>query len=149
MANKNENNPTASPTATSRIAAIWSRSGLDGQTLLNMVKFALPPTIALCMFQADAVANTFSTVGYLIAVGTILSSVLAPRAAYLEATACNIVFISTTTAVATLAMWTVIQARKHTTAPGTPAGAYNSSAAAVSGVWLFSMIYVINVGSRA
>ena len=50
----------------------WDKLGLDAPTLMMMGKAALPPTIALSMFQADKVAATFSTLGYLVAIISIL-----------------------------------------------------------------------------
>jgi hypothetical protein len=120
----------------------WEKLGLDGQTVMKMIKFALPPTISLCICQSNTVANTYTTVGYLIAIGSILSSGLAPRATYIEATICNVFFVSMTALVSIFAMWTVLKARETTTAP---ASTYSSSASAVSGVWIFFLLYVINV----
>lgn len=123
----------------------WDKLGLDLDTVLKMVKFALPPTISLSLYQSDAVSKVYSTLGYIIAVASVLSGVLQPRALFLQTMIVNVFAISLTVAVATLAMWSAVQARNHTTSPGMPASGYNSSASAVSGVWLFFMIYAINV----
>jgi hypothetical protein len=129
----------------SRFVKAWEKVGLDVPTVTKMAKFALPPTISLCLLQSDTISQTYTTVGYLIAIGSILSPGLAPRATYIEATVCNVLFISITALVAMFAMWTVLKARETTTAPGASSNAYNSSASAVAGIWLFFMLYVINV----
>lgn len=123
----------------------WTDTGIDRPTLFSMVKFALPPTIALSIYQADMIAYTFTTVGYLIAIASILSGALMPRALFIQNIIVNILTISLTTAIAILAMWSVVQARVHTTPPGGSMSAYNSSASAVAAVWLFFLIYIINV----
>lgn len=149
----------------SRFRGAWNWLEIDLHAFLKMVKFALPPTICLSAYQSHSVASTFTTVrvtvgmnrelnvdrikvGYIIAIGGILASTLTPRAAFLQNIIVDAFAISLATAVVLLAMWCAIQARKHTTPPGTPLSEYNSSAAAVVGIWLFFMIYLINV-SRA
>lgn len=129
----------------SKFVLFWNRLGLDRPTVMKMLKFSMPPTFALCIYQSDVVANTYTTVGYLIAIGTILSSGLAPRASYIEATICNVVFLSLTAGVNTFACWTVLRARQTTTAPGSPPSAYTSSASAVAGVWFFFLVWLISV----
>lgn len=124
---------------------IWTKLGLDIPTITTMIKFALPPTISLCIYQSNAISATFSSVGYLIAVGSILSSGLQPRAAYIEATVSNVLFVSFTTLVAMFAMWTVLKARENQIGSNLSLTAYSSSASAVAGVWVFFMIYIINV----
>lgn len=135
-----------------RASRLWEKTisnfNLDLSSFIKMVKFALPPTISLCIFQSTIISNTYTTVGYLIAVGSVLSGVLQPRAVFLQTMMVNVLVISLTTAVATLAMWSAMQARRHTTVPGMGEG-YNSSASGVSGVWLFFMIYAINVRPKS
>ncbi|KIW07754.1 uncharacterized protein PV09_01683 [Verruconis gallopava] len=122
----------------------WEKLGLDVPTVTKMVKFALPPTVALCICQSDTVLHAYGTVSYLVAVGAVLSSGMAPRAAYIEALISNVVFLGIAALVAIFAMWTVIKARETTSPPGSAPTAYNSSASAVAGVWLFFLLYVIN-----
>jgi hypothetical protein len=129
----------------SKLKVAWEKTGLDTTSLANMVKFALPPTISLCIYQSDTIAGVFGATGYLVAIGSILSSVLAPRAVYIESTVANILFVSLTTIVSIFATWTVLKARETTSTPGGVFEAYNSSASAVSAIWLFFMVYVINV----
>ena len=140
-----EDTVPAQPKSILRWKTTWARIGLDTTSLANMVKFSLPPTISLCIYQSDAISSVFGATGYLIAVGAILSAVLTPRAVYIESTVSNILFVSLTTLVSMFAMWTVLKARETTTALSDAPEAYNSSASAVSAVWLFFMVYVINV----
>ncbi|KAF2808978.1 uncharacterized protein BDZ99DRAFT_418542, partial [Mytilinidion resinicola] len=139
-----QDEPKRSQNSFSKLRNAWKWLDIDLHTFLQMVKFALPPTIGLCIFQSDSISSTFTTVGYLVAVGGVLASTLTPRAAFLQNIIVDVFAISVATAVALLAMWSAIQARKHTTAPGSPLSDYNSSAAAVVGVWLFATVYFIN-----
>lgn len=123
----------------------WKKLALDKPTAMKMIKFALPPTLALCIYQSDLISRTYSTVGYLIAIGAILSSGLAPRAAYIEATVCNVLFLSISAGTNVFACWTILKARQTTRSPGSAPNAYNSSASAVAGVWFFFLLYVISV----
>jgi hypothetical protein len=145
MAENGEDMSPAHSKRQSKLTKMWTEAGLDKTCLAGMVKFALPPTISLCLYQSDTVARVFGSTGYLVAIGSILSAVLAPRAVYIESTVANILLISLTTIITIFASWTVLKARETTTTTGTTVEAYNSSASAVSAIWLFSMIYVINV----
>src|ERR1700710_2024676 len=90
MSENGEDMTPAQEKRKSKLKAVWEKTGLDTTSLANMVKFALPPTISLCIYQSDAIAGAFGATGYLVAVGSILSSVLAPRAVYIESTVANI-----------------------------------------------------------
>lgn len=121
---------------------------------------ALAPTIALSAYQATDFADTFTTLGYLVGIISILSFAIMPRGKFVQTMLMNLFALCLATAVALLALWTCVQARIHTTAvdgpgkggagtSGTPAtgastAGYNSSAAAVAGIWLFFQIYVVN-----
>lgn len=122
----------------------WAKLGLDIGTLLMMGKAALPPTIALAMYQADAVAQTYATLGYLVAIVSILGFCIMPRAKFVQTMAMNILGTCIGSAIALLMVWSGVKAREHTTVPGAPAARYNSSQSAVLGVWLFFQIYAIN-----
>lgn len=56
----------------SKLKQIWTKTGLDVGTIMMMVKGGLPPTIAIAMYQSPAVAAQYSTLGYLIAITSIL-----------------------------------------------------------------------------
>jgi len=135
---------TSKPKKPNFIKKIWAKLGLDIGTFLMMIKAALPPTIALAMLQADAVAQRFATLGYLVAIISILGFCIMPRAKFVQTMTLNVIGTCLGSAIALLMLWTGIKAREHTTVPGAPPKRYNSSQSAVLGVWLFFQIYAIN-----
>jgi hypothetical protein len=66
-----------------------------------------------------------------------------PRAKYIQTLILNTIGICLGSAVALLGIWSGVQARVHTTQPGSTA-TYNSSQAAVCAIWLFANIYLVN-----
>ena len=67
-----------------------------------------------------------------------------PRAKFIQTMFTNILAICLGSALALLGIYSATQARKHTTPPGQSLVGYNSSAAAVCGIWLAFQIYIIN-----
>ncbi|OCK80397.1 MFS transporter [Lepidopterella palustris CBS 459.81] len=128
----------------SKIKQLWTKLGLDIPTVLLMMKAAIPPTISLAIYQADSVAKTYSTLGYLVAIVSILGFCIMPRAKFIQTMALNVISTCVGTAVALLMIWSSIQARKHTTPAGRPMAGYNSSQSAVCAIWLFFQIYLVN-----
>jgi hypothetical protein len=128
----------------SKLKATWDKLGLDAGTLMMMGKAALPPTIALSMYQATDVAQTFTTLGYLTAIISILGFCIMPRAKFIQTMTMNVLATCIGSAIAMLMLWTGVKARQHTTTPGAPPQRYNSSQSVVLGVWLFFQIYAIN-----
>jgi hypothetical protein len=126
------------------IKRIWTKLGLDVPTLLMMGKAGLPPTIALSMYEADDVSSVYTTLGYLMAIISILGFCIMPRAKFIQTMTMNILGTCIGSAMAMLMVWSAVKARQHTTVPGAPPERYNSSQSAVLGVWLFFQIYVIN-----
>ncbi len=136
------------------IPRVWARSGLNVGMLMMMVKGALPPTISLAMYQSTPVAKIYSTLGYLVAIMSVLSFAILPRSKFLQTMLLNIIGVCIGSAVALLQIYCSVQARAHTTAapppssngpsPGSAVSGYNSSAAAVCAVWLFFNIYLAN-----
>jgi hypothetical protein len=122
----------------------WTKLGLDVPTLMMMGKAALPPTIALSMYQATAVAQVYTTLGYLTAIISILGFCIMPRAKFIQTMSMNILGTCIGSAIAMLMVWSGVKARQHTTTPGASPQRYNSSQSAVLGVWLFFQIYAIN-----
>lgn len=106
----------------------------------------MPPTIALAMYQADDIANTYATIGYLMGIISILGFCIMPRAKFIQTMLMNVLAICIAAAVAMLQLWSGVQARKHTTPPGLPPARYryNSSQSAVCGIWLFFQIWLTN-----
>ncbi|KAF1832626.1 hypothetical protein BDW02DRAFT_554317 [Decorospora gaudefroyi] len=128
----------------SRLKRLWNKLGLDKGTVMMMGKAALPPTIALSMYQATDVAQTYTTLGYVTAIISILGFCIMPRAKFIQTMTMNILATCVGSALAMLMVWSAVKAREHTATPATPAERYNSSQSAVLGVWLFFQIYAIN-----
>ncbi|KAH7067574.1 hypothetical protein BKA63DRAFT_522397 [Paraphoma chrysanthemicola] len=126
------------------IKKIWTKLDLDVGTVMMMCKAALPPTIALSMYQSDAVAQHYTTLGYLVAIISILGFCIMPRAKFIQTMVMNILGTCIGAAFALLMVWSGVKAREHTTVPGAPPQRYNSSQSAVLGVWLFFQIYIVN-----
>lgn len=59
--------PEQAASKPSRLKQLWQKTGLDVKTLLMMFKGSVAPTVAIAMFQSDAVAAHYGTLGYLIA----------------------------------------------------------------------------------
>lgn len=127
-----------------KLKKTWDKLGLDAPTLMMMGKAALPPTIALAMYQADKVAATFTTLGYLTAIISILGFCIMPRAKFVQTMTMNVLATCVGSALAMLMVWSAVKAREHTTVPGAPPSRYNSSQSAVLGIWLFFQIYIVN-----
>ncbi|KAH8658195.1 hypothetical protein BX600DRAFT_400895 [Xylariales sp. PMI_506] len=108
-----------------------------------MVKGALPPTIATAMYQAPVVNRYFTSLGYLIPMVTLLAVAILPRGKYIQNLLLNSFAILLSAAISLLAMWSATRARAHTSAGAAP-GAYNASASAVGGIWLFFLIWFGN-----
>lgn len=136
---------------------LWTKTGLKPIELLIMAKGGLPPTIALAFYQAQPVANTFTTLGYLVAIISIIGFCIMPRARFLQTLLLNLLSSCIGAAMALLMIFCTVQARLHTTTPAgelpsgqqspTPGASlvmYNSSASAVSAIWLFFQIYLVN-----
>jgi hypothetical protein len=126
------------------IKRIWTKLALDVPTVLMMGKAALPPTIAMSMYQATAVSEIYTTLGYLVAIISILGFCIMPRAKFIQTMAMNVLGTCVGSAVAMLMLWSAVKAREHTTKPGERPERYNSSQSAVLGVWLFFQIYAVN-----
>ena len=132
----------------------WDTSGLNPGMLMMMTKGALPPAISLAIYQSTPVAELFSNVGYLVAIMSVLSFAILPRSKYIQTMLFNIIGVCIGTAVSLLEIYCSVQARAHTSppvratgngpSPGAAVTAYNSSASAVSAIWLFFNIYLVN-----
>lgn len=127
-------------------ARINTKLMLDVPTVLMMLKGGLPPAIALSMHQASDVANTYATLGYLVAIVSILGFCIMPRAKFIQTMTANVIAVCFASAVAMLQLWSGVQARLNTTPPGLPPARYryNSSQSVVCGVWLFFQIWLVN-----
>lgn len=138
----------------SLIKRLWDGSGLSPVMLILMIKGALPPTISLAIYQSSAVAKHYSSFGYLVAIMSVLSFAILPRSKYIQTMMFNVVGVCIGTAVSLLEIYCSVQARAHTSpsvkatgngpSPGATVAPYNSSASAVSAIWLFFNIYLVN-----
>ncbi|KAF2646232.1 hypothetical protein P280DRAFT_387163 [Massarina eburnea CBS 473.64] len=128
------------------LATLWKKIDLDLPTGLMMMKAGLPPTIALAIYQNKAVADHYTTLGYLIAIISILGFCIMPRAKFIQTMTMNILSTCISAAICMLMLWSSVKAREHTTPAGLPPARYryNSSQSAVLGVWLFSQIWILN-----
>ena len=133
---------------------IWKKLGLDTGVLCTMVKGACAPTIAVALYQTDSFAQEFATLGYLVAIMSILSFPILPRAKFLQTMFLNVIGLCIGASIALLGVYSSVQARiytsvyKSTASGNTPPEAdipiYNSSASAVSAIWLFLNILFAN-----
>ena len=122
--------------------------------LMTMFKGALAPTISLAIYESTPVARTYSTIGYLIAIISVLSFPILPRSKFLQTMILNIPCVCIAAALTLLQIYCSVQARAHTTpkpppsssgpSPGAAVSHYNSSASAVCAIWLFFNIYLIS-----
>nr|POF13731.1 hypothetical protein CFP56_02755 [Quercus suber] len=145
----------------SKLGTWWvARTGINGRTYKQMFKGALAPTIAIAFYQATAVADEYTTVGYLVGVMAVLSVVIAPRGKFMQTMLLNILGTCVACALCLLAMYCAVQARLNSEGPQPPgtggsgtsglasAGAqtapYSSSGSAVAAIWLFTEIYIIS-----
>ncbi|KFY44062.1 hypothetical protein V494_01656 [Pseudogymnoascus sp. VKM F-4513 (FW-928)] len=127
----------------SKLKRLWTKLDLDPGTLMMMFKGSLAPIIAVAWYQSIDIVEIFTTLGYLVPVISVLSLAIMPRAKYIQTLIFNTLGICLGSAVALLGIWSGIQARKHTTPPGSTER-YNSSQSAVCAIWLFANIYVVN-----
>lgn len=146
------------PTRGSLLTRLWQKSGLNIGMLAIMFKGALAPTIAIALFQSTAFADHYSTLGYLVAIMSILSFGIMPRAKFVQIMLFNIIGICIGFCITLLSIFCSVQARAHTSpprstgpksstggpSPGASVAPYNSSASAVCAIWLFFNIYISN-----
>ena len=121
-----------------------AKLGLDSRTVIDMVRGPIPPTIGLAIYQSNYFAGVFSTFGYLVAVASILSNCLLPRVPFIKTVVVTLGLLSLGCCVTLLAGYCTVTARNNTTPPGSSLTAYNSSAAAVTAIWLISVIWILN-----
>ncbi|CAG8382473.1 unnamed protein product [Penicillium salamii] len=110
---------------------IWQNTGLDRPTVLLMMKY-----------QAMPVAHEYTTLGYLVAIISILGFAIMPRAKFIQMMIFDVLAICIAACFALLTMYSSVKARQHTSTNGSDT--YNSSASAVSGVWLFFQIWMVH-----
>lgn len=79
---------TASPSTEAKkpsvFKRIWTKLDLDMMTVMLMFKASLPPTIAIAFYQAQDVAAVYQTLGYLIAITSVLGMCIMPRGMFMQ-----------------------------------------------------------------
>ena len=95
------------------------------------------------MYQATPVAREFGSSGYIAAVIATLSFAMQPRAKFFQGLIRNILFTCLAVPIAILGLWCSRQAQLNTQSPGSTE-LYNSSAAAVSAIFLFFNVFAVN-----
>ncbi|QSZ37228.1 hypothetical protein DSL72_009322 [Monilinia vaccinii-corymbosi] len=128
----------------SKLKEMWGKLGLDAPTLMMMFKGSLAPTIAIAFYEADSVSKTYSNLGYLVAIISVLSLSFMPRAKFLQTMILNAFGTCIGAAVGMLGLWSCIKARENTSTPGV-AQSYNSSQSTVCAIWLFANIWFANM----
>ncbi|KAF2138664.1 uncharacterized protein K452DRAFT_233796 [Aplosporella prunicola CBS 121167] len=139
-----------------KVKKFWAKYGpdLDRSTLILMGKGALPPTICLSIYQNTAVADVYTTLGYLMGIVSILGFAIMPRGKFLQTMILNVISTCFATSLNLLMFYCAVKAREHTEktpssavgspSPGAQTYTYNSSASAVSGIFLFFQVYFVN-----
>ncbi len=112
--------------------------------------------LTLTSYQGKSFANDYTTLGYLAAIMGLLGMPIMPRAKFLQNITLNIIVVCIGGAVALLQGLVATSARKATTpaaaTQGTHIGSsgsresleYNAAASAVSGLGLFTTIYIVS-----
>lgn len=68
----------------SKLKSLWQKAGLDVPTIMMMFKGSLPPTIAIAMYQARDVQQVYQTLGYLVAITSVLGMAIMPRGLFIQ-----------------------------------------------------------------
>ncbi|TEY76302.1 hypothetical protein BOTCAL_0060g00130 [Botryotinia calthae] len=127
----------------SKLKGIWGKLGLDAPTLMMMFKYDLDP-FSTAFYESDSVAQTYTTLGYLVAIICVISMPIMPRAKFFQTMILNLIAVCIGASIGLLGLWSSLKAREHTSTPGVPQ-AYNSSQAAVCAIWLFANIWFANL----
>lgn len=134
------------------LAKIMTKLGLTPIMLKSMFKASIAPVISLAIFQAPAVRDLLSTLGYLTGIISILALSLLPRGKFIQSMVLNVVCAAIGSAMAMLITWSGVQARLHTSdlqqmyayIAANGRAPYNSSQSAVCAVWLCFNIWLGN-----
>ncbi|KAH0036148.1 hypothetical protein KCU78_g1930, partial [Aureobasidium melanogenum] len=124
------------------LAAAWKTLGIDWHMFFLMLKGSIPVAVSLSLYQSTAAAETYTSLGFLVAIIAVVTVNLLPRAKLLQMTLSICASTAIAIPLAMLATWSGLQARHHTDPQGLHA--YNSSQSAITGVWLFFHIWLSN-----
>ena len=83
--------PETTPKKPGLLKRVWTGLGLDPATVITMAKGALPPIISLAALQSPTMASKYSTLGYLVAIMSLLGFAIMPRAKFVQNMTLNIV----------------------------------------------------------
>ena len=86
--------PSASdeaPNKSGLLKRVWTATGLDPPTIITMAKGSLPPVISLAALTSASFAEKFTTLGYLVAIMSLLGFAIMPRAKFVQNMTLNIV----------------------------------------------------------
>lgn len=124
-----------------QLKAVLAQLTLDRYTAAMAIKASIPPTIFLCAIQSNTWINKFKTQAYLAAIISICVPPTLPRARLIEYNFQLAFAVALSYCWVLLGGWSVLQARKHTI--NNPGGLddYNSSAAAVSAIFMMFWIW--------
>ena len=100
-------------------------------------------SVFLAMFQATPVAREFGAQTYVIAIVASLCFPMNTRAKFIQTMVSNTLFSGLAACISLLGLWCAREAKIHTQSPG-ESDRYNSSAAAVSAVFLFFNLFSVN-----
>lgn len=133
---------------------LWKKSKLTPVSVLLAMKGGLATTIALAAYEGSAWADTYTTLGYLVAIITQLSLSIQPRAKFVQSMILNVLFTCAGAAAALLEIQCVVAARSRggpsqIGSSGSPETTYDASANTVAGVFLFFFVYLISIVKAA
>lgn len=133
----------------------FQRYGIDTPTVLMMFKGSLPPIISIAIYQSEAVAQEFTTIGYLIPIISVVTVAIMPRGKFLQTLFLNVLALSIGAALSLLILYSGVSARINTSDPltteelltykATGRPPYNSSQSAVLAIWLTFSIWLVNM----
>ncbi|KAJ9254625.1 hypothetical protein DTO207G8_3471 [Paecilomyces variotii] len=140
---QNGQGTTADTTRLLQFKSVLAQLTLDWDTVLMAIKTAIAPAVLVCIIEADAYINYFTTNAYLAAIMAASALPSLPRAKLIEYSL-QLAFTTVTAYCwALLAGWCALQARKHTTDSTGQLAAYNSSAEAVVAIFLIVIIWCV------
>jgi hypothetical protein len=83
--------PDVTPKKPGLLKRAWTALGLDPPTIIVMAKGGLPPVIALAALRSTIFAEKYTTLGYLVAIMSLLGFAIMPRAKFIQSMTLNIV----------------------------------------------------------
>lgn len=124
-----------------QLKAVLAQLTLDRYTAAMAIKASIPPTILLCAIQSNTWINMFKTQSYLAAIISICVPATLPRAKLVEYNFQLAFAVVLSYCWTLLGGWSGLQARKHTINSPEESNDYNSSASAVSAIFMMFWIW--------